>query len=637
MLWFLRALTLLLLLSSFTIAAAQDDECKFAVPDLAFAVRDAQEAYDNGDPAEAAAALDAAQALLDDFRARCVDTLTPSAFALTETYRAPGGIFTLRYPEGWQSIDGDNDLAAFGESSLDLEALSDDPSDIAPGELLLVAQVIPGQENAEQTASEFAEDVRDGNNSIFSSVELINPAPTNALPAIRLEVASDDIAASLDVVDLGASQSGEDFQVLLLGVVAVADEAAQARALLDAVSATLRGAETAAPTLAPVTVASAPGIGYDDIAFSTTQSLQDMDISPRGVVALSPDGTRLAYLETDELCIRNLASTDEDCFPTPEGYRPLTLDWSPDGRYIAGTADFYRLLREPDVILFDTERGQFTNLTDDGTTRIRMDDVSQGTLIDIGVSWSPDSQSMYLYRHIPFGTDGLRGQHGIYRLPLDGSEAELIVDLTPTLGTLPYVYFATNPSLDGMMPLSPDGTRLAFAVYAPGDDSGLNGVWVYNLETDDLDPVVPLERLLAETGSEHASARGSTPTGMSWAADGGLYIHTTNNAHLSFSLTHFDLTNRTLTLLSEPATESSGRGGIAQNTPLFAAPLPNRDGVVYAAMVDEEVRIVKARVVDGAAQSEVILTFEDRTIVVGQVSDVGADGTMLLGGLLLLP
>jgi hypothetical protein len=104
-----------------------------------------------------------------------------------------------------------------------------------------------------------------------------------------------------------------------------------------------------------------------------------------------------------------------------------------------------------------------------------------------------------------------------------------------------------------------------------------------------------------------------------------------------FTLTHFDFASRTLTLLSEPVTEDSGRGGFAQNTPLFAAPLPNRDGVVYATTVDEEVRIVKARVADGAVQSEVILTFEDSAIVVGQVSDVGADGTMLLGGLLLLP
>ncbi len=642
---FLRALTLLFLLSSVTVVAAQgDDDCSFEMLDVITAIGDADKAVEAGDSAAASAALDTAQALLDDFRARCVEPLAQSPFALTETYRAPGGIFTLRYPEGWRVVNEDNGLTAFGEPSLALESLANDPSDIAPGELLLVAQIIPGQENARDTAEQFAEDVRNGNNSIFSSVELIDPAPTNTLSAVRLEVASDVIAASLDIVDLGASQAGDGFDVLLIGVVSVAGEAAQARALLDAVAATMQDAETAisaVPTRSPVTVASTTGIGYDEIAFSTTQNLLDLDVRPVGGVALSPDGTRLAYMGADGLCIRSLASNDADCYAAPDGYMPPELSWSPDGRYLVGTADFFRILRDPDVILFDTEAERFLNLTNDNVERLRLDNVAQGTLIDIGVVWAQDSQSLYLYRHVPSGDNGLRGRHGIYSLALDRSDAELIVDLTPAIGELPYVYFSGTPSLDGLMTLSPDGSQIAFTVYGPGDESQQNGIWVYNLETDDLTPVVPAAAFVSGMNAAFADEDNIIPIGMSWSPSGGLYIHATAG-YRAFSILYYDPATGDLLQINEPIQESSqasGGTGVIQGAPTWAAPLPNRDGVVYAMAVGDDVQIVKARAANGSVESDVILTLNDQEIALGRFSlgDTGADGTTVLGMLLLTP
>jgi hypothetical protein len=114
-------------------------------------------------------------------------------------------------------------------------------------------------------------------------------------------------------------------------------------------------------------------------------------VTARGPVRLSPDGTHLLRLDSS-LCVTALDGSGERCVsggPHPDALR---AQWSPDGTKIAFTDDFWRLLREPDVWVFDVRSGELKNLTDDGVDELRLGERDPAATIDLLPSWSPDGK-----------------------------------------------------------------------------------------------------------------------------------------------------------------------------------------------------------------------------------------------------
>lgn len=91
----------LLLGSVFTPLAANAQDCEINLTDAIIALTQAQASATSGDTAAALTAISDVQSQLDDIRGNCPLTAPETSFDLTETFTAPGDLFSFDYPTGW--------------------------------------------------------------------------------------------------------------------------------------------------------------------------------------------------------------------------------------------------------------------------------------------------------------------------------------------------------------------------------------------------------------------------------------------------------------------------------------------------------------------------------------------------------
>jgi hypothetical protein len=231
------------------------------------------------------------------------------------------------------------------------------------------------------------------------------------------------------------------------------------------------------------------------------------DSSASASATLSPNARYIFWTDDrNTLCLYELASTTNTCWSFPDD--PVRADaaeafvWSPDERYVAFSDTSLRLAYEGDLWVFDTQEGRLINLTDDGIIGSMLGPDDEEIWIDYLPTWSPDG-ALYFVR-----ATRLEEGYGLnlYRFPrqtLAGvelwGELEIVMDLTPTLGTgLPF-YDNRPVPLDGVLSFSPDGQWLALAV---NDEIGrrnedLPGIYLLNLPTGDLTQLVSRAAMLA--------------------------------------------------------------------------------------------------------------------------------------------
>ncbi|MPZ79623.1 MAG: hypothetical protein GEV28_04160 [Actinophytocola sp.] len=120
-------------------------------------------------------------------------------------------------------------------------------------------------------------------------------------------------------------------------------------------------------------------------------------VAAEGAMRLSPDGTRLLHL--GDMCVTALDGSQRKCVDRDKAHPDIQrAEWSPDGKHLVFTDDFWRLLLEPDVWVFDIESGELRNLTDDGVDKYDLFEPDPDAKVDVLPSWSPDGGTIRFAR-----------------------------------------------------------------------------------------------------------------------------------------------------------------------------------------------------------------------------------------------
>jgi dipeptidyl aminopeptidase/acylaminoacyl peptidase len=160
-------------------------------------------------------------------------------------------------------------------------------------------------------------------------------------------------------------------------------------------------------------------------------------------IALSPDGEKIALTTREEICIYGSNGQQIVCsaklpnvvFPFRSSQIDAnSLTFSPDGKFVAFTENFYLFLDEPDIYLMNTTTGQITNLTPDNTTRVSFGPTLNALAVDQSPLFSPDSQSVYFIRNSYVA--GTPQPPILARIPLAGGVATKLAELPLVIGAV---------------------------------------------------------------------------------------------------------------------------------------------------------------------------------------------------------
>jgi len=203
--------------------------------------------------------------------------------------------------------------------------------------------------------------------------------------------------------------------------------------------------------------------------------------------AFSPDGTRLAFLQTNDAHVTELVVTNakgrEPIVVTSEGTAGIIyLGWSPDSRRIVAVTSL------GDLVGFDVMHGaQPTALLDGVFT-------TDAYNLDLEDVFRPPTGDEIIQAYA--GPEG----YGLYRRPLDGSVP--IAVLTRTKSPVPFGTL-DRPSW------SPDGTRIVFGLIPDGQELGRG--WVINADGTGLRQLTKID-----LGADVIISEGH----MAWSPDG---------------------------------------------------------------------------------------------------------------------
>lgn len=227
---------------------------------------------------------------------------------------------------------------------------------------------------------------------------------------------------------------------------------------------------------------------------ATIESIPELigeDYGARNVI-LSPDGTRLAWGEGQDLCIYTIDTASTECDTTPETYNGFggnyaTLIWSPDSRSLAFTESTFDYFVDGDIWVYDVESRTFEDRTDDdyfgGMVSFEDKDKDRVFIIDYLPTWNPANGDLYFFRSVrsPGGDTTITLQ----LMPLGRTEPKQVADFTDDFP----MFSVFRPAS-----ISPDGTRIAVIIMAQKLDDPQNGIYVVNLKDGSIDHVITVDQ-----------------------------------------------------------------------------------------------------------------------------------------------
>jgi hypothetical protein len=150
----------------------------------------------------------------------------------------------------------------------------------------------------------------------------------------------------------------------------------------------------------------------------TPELTEISSVGPYG--QMSPDGRWLWWTQSAEVCaMETAAGGTPRCVERSGPTSWQSAQWSPDGRRVVFTNDFFRAMREPDIWTLELESMQLDNLTDDDVDEFDLDDDDPQRDLDLNPSWESNSSIVFL-RH-----DNEQARAELMRVSLDGEIEEI--------------------------------------------------------------------------------------------------------------------------------------------------------------------------------------------------------------------
>ena len=300
----------------------------------------------------------------------------------------------------------------------------------------------------------------------------------------------------------------------------------------------------AAPQGAVSPLAAAPAQDSSPVTVDTARPVTEIVGEKSAYLAtVSPDGQYIAWGKQSgrgkdrvlQLCLFEFETAAKRCSDLSpdvfDGY-PYQFQWSPDSQYIAFSENPIEMSSESDIWLFDVAAGTFANLTDDGLTGIwsYLVDDGESVMLDYLPMWNPSDEMLYFWRIVPLGN--MRFTIGLYRIALDGSEAELVRDLTVDFAAQVPAYDYERLFLDGVSAISPDGSTVA-ALMTSINEVGATEQSLWTVDLADTQ-AAPQQWATIEDFSiglpEWALDFPPQAQGLAWTGDGAGIVVVANNA-----------------------------------------------------------------------------------------------------------
>lgn len=647
-------LVLALLLPLSTVSAQENIPpagCTIELETLILELVQAQRAADAGNTFQAVQLLDTIQAQIADLVATCEGVTLP----LPLSHTALDGSVAFNYPADWHLVGLDPGVYLLASSSTLAEKIRDEGfRGLQTGQQGLILAVMRLGEEIDQSATYetyVQRFVSDELNSISPKVQGPEPLEIAGHPAQRFTITDETMAAIFDLADF---TTAEQPAILVIAGIAAPGELAALSPILDAFEQHLRYPAEQSLRL--------PGAPLDTLSYAEAISIADLGDGLPPTTALAPDGSALAWFNTDgadAICHLTLDDRQPTCDPVPEQWhtRAFQLHWSPDSTYIAWTDDYYRYFREPDILLYEVGTGQFTNATDDGIedwNPMGGSDETGPVWVDTVLTWGPDGYLYFMRGALASAQDEREQMRTLLtRLDPASGQTETVRDLTAYFDSY-VIYPAYEYGLHGAMALSPDASQIAVLVRDAKIDDPANGVYVIDL-ADDTPPVHVATMQQLQTGYPEMDngPQPVIPHSLAWTASGdGLIVwsNITDRALMPGVVHHIDLTSQHMTPLIDFSgltqqelfsdSDASGRPLIA-HIPRAVVLAPDGDGVLLLHLWPEHYGLSALTWDENPAQAEQVWLFETDDLHVyrgrDMVPSAARDGTLLLKGILFLP
>ncbi len=363
--------------------------------------------------------------------------------------------------------------------------------------------------------------------------------------------------------------------------------------------------------------------------------------------SVSPDGTMIARVEKDSICLFTFADGKDNCIAWPKTLRsPTVLYWSPDSKYIAMHENVFVYLLDSDIWLLDVKAQTITDITDDGY----LGDVLKlppTAFLDYLPTWNPATGELYFFRTHRSSDSGKTSYTlDLYRFASIGGDPELVAQYTDDLPGPLSVYEAQYPMLDGASAISPDGKQMAILVRPAQKDDPGHGIYLLDLAGKEKP-----KRILDTTAGLTAGLPSwmqplPLVSGLSWTADskGLIFMAEDNTGSLkgpARMIYHLDVATAKVTpLLDFTAVKDAasfyqidGQGNSPINAvPMAAVYLPSKNVVLtYSGLAQgNKISITALRFPPDKVESVVLHTIETPSIIPMYTMSVSSDAKKAL-------
>lgn len=229
--------------------------------------------------------------------------------------------------------------------------------------------------------------------------------------------------------------------------------------------------------------------------------LVDLGLYQSTVPEIAPDGSKLAWISLNDVCVLVIDTVERTCTPldVEDVLYERSIRWAWDSTTLA-------VLGRDAIYRFDTATQIFTATANDPDA------------FETAVVWARDG-SLYFLRDFLDDTPERNRKLSLYHLPAGTMVAEHVYTFTED-----YTEYGTFYPLNERHSISPDGRYMAFTTSYIDDDTP-STLWLLALDgsPDPLNPVLPVGEILINGMPDWQTTEGwlesTTVMGVGWSAD----------------------------------------------------------------------------------------------------------------------